>query len=86
MIDFDEVAMKLAKAETDNIFLMKALKTALELLYKINNKRSVAINNLQTSQGDKLNAGNVFCWATIDEMHNGIQEIKRFYDERNMGL
>lgn len=86
MIDFDEVALKLAKAEADNIILMKALKTALESLYKINNRRSVAMNNLQTAQGETLNAGNIFCWATIDDMHNTIQGIKRIYDERNMGI
>ena len=69
MIDFDGVALKLAKAEADNILLIKALKIALESLYKITNRRSVAINNLQTSQGEKLNAGyNAFRCPTQAEL------------------
>ena len=38
MIDFDEVALKLAKAEADKEVLQKALNVAIECLEKISSK------------------------------------------------
>lgn len=76
MIDFDEVALKLAKAEADNIILMRKLSIILNLLIQINNTRSVANHTLRTVNGKQLNSGIVFCWTTPDEIHNALTEIK----------
>ena len=53
----------------------KALEIAVDALKRIDKTRSGIKENLHATNGRTLNAGNGFCWATIDDIHNAIEQI-----------
>ena len=53
----------------------KALEIAVDALKRIDETRSGIKENLHATNGRALNAGNGFCWATIDDIHNALAEI-----------
>lgn len=53
----------------------KALDVAVGMLKDIDKTRSVANHKIGT-QDKTLNAGIMFCWATPDQIHNALTEIK----------
>ena len=53
----------------------KALDVAVDALNRIDETRSGIKENLHATNGRALNAGNGFCWATIDDIHNALNKI-----------
>lgn len=53
----------------------KALDVAVNMLKRIDETRSGVKENLHATNGRTLNAGNGFCWATIDDIHNALDKI-----------
>ena len=53
----------------------KALDVAVDELKRIDETRSRVKENLHATNGRTLNEGNGFCWATIDEVHNALEQI-----------
>lgn len=53
----------------------KALDVAVDELKRIDETRSGVKENLHATNGRTLNEGNGFCWATIDEIHNALEQI-----------
>lgn len=53
----------------------KALEVTVDALKRIDETRSGIKENLHATNGRALNAGNGFCWATIDDIHNALAKI-----------
>ena len=53
----------------------KALKIAVDALKEIDKTRCGVDVKLYAVNHKSLNAGNVFCWTTIDEIHNALEQI-----------
>lgn len=53
----------------------KALDVAVDTLKRIDETRSGVKENLHATNGRILNAGNGFCWTTIDDIHNALEQI-----------
>lgn len=53
----------------------KALDKAVSALKRIDETRSGIKEKLHATNGRTLNAGNGFCWATIDDIHNTLEQI-----------
>lgn len=53
----------------------KALDVAVNELKRIDETRSSVKEKLHATNCRTLNAGNGFCWATIDDIHNALEQI-----------
>lgn len=53
----------------------KALEIAINILKEIDKTRCGIDVKLYATNHKSLNAGNVFCWTTPDEIHNAIEQI-----------
>lgn len=53
----------------------KALKIAIDLLKRIDETRSSVKENLHATNCRTLDAGNGFCWATIDDINDALKQI-----------
>lgn len=53
----------------------KALDVAVDKLKQIDKTRSGVKENLHATNGRTLNAGNIFCWTTPDDIHNTLEQI-----------
>lgn len=65
---------KITELETELERTRKALDVAVDALKEIDNTRSCVKQDLFTRK-KSLNAGNVFCWTTLDEIHNTLEQI-----------
>ena len=65
----------LTQAKQDLERTRKALDVAVDALKRIDETRSGVKENLHATNGRTLNAGNGFCWATIDDIHNALEKI-----------
>lgn len=54
----------------------KQLDVAVDALKEIDKTRCAVDANLYAVNHKFLNAGNVFCWTTIDNIHNALEQIK----------
>ncbi|MBO7730981.1 MAG: hypothetical protein J6S67_00460 [Methanobrevibacter sp.] len=55
----------------------KKLDIAIDFIKELDGTRSVSRENLHATNSRTLNAGNGFCWATIDEIHNTLEQINK---------
>lgn len=60
----------------------KALDVAVDILKEIDETRCAVDANLYAVNHKLLNAGNVFCWTTPDEIHNALEQIQH-WNKRN---
>jgi hypothetical protein len=62
--------------ETELERTRKQLEIAVDALKEIDKTRCAVDANLYAANHKFLNAGNVFCWTTIDNIHNALEQIK----------
>lgn len=55
----------------------KKLDIAVDFIKELDGTRSGSRENLRACNGKTLNAGNGFCWATIDQIHNVLRQINQ---------
>lgn len=66
---------ELARTKKQLVTKCNQLEIAVDELKRIDETRSGVKENLHATNGKTLNAGNGFCWATIDDIHNTLVKI-----------
>ena len=75
LMEDKDLSDKIGKLEAELDRTRKALEVTVDALKRIDETRSGIKENLHATNGRALNAGNGFCWATIDDIHNALAKI-----------
>lgn len=75
LIGTKELWQELIRTKKQLVTKRNQLEIAVDELKRIDETRSGVKENLHATNGRTLNAGNGFCWTTIDDIHNALEQI-----------